>query len=115
VKEFLVHYTLAAFDFIGAFALLWANQRITFRAGLDSDEARWALIRRFTYIIVTGALFMKGVYRLETIDVPIDWVDGLAQMPILIGLILFPMLRAFDVISQDAFINGHRRAPFDSH
>ena len=91
---------LAIMDVLGGFAMVALMQQITFGWGWRTVDERWAMVRRIIYAAVAFALFEKGVYRIEHSD-PIPIEDGGAQLVILIALILFPLLRALKVITQD--------------
>lgn len=106
-------HVLGVLDIAAALVLLWAMQRITGHAGLNNQQARWALIRRVTYALVAIALFGLGVGRLSGTYVPSGVTWTVFQVILLIYIILFPMLRALDVVSQDSL--KERRSPRNNH
>lgn len=103
---FTPHHILGILDIIGAFTMLWANQRITSLAGFSTIQKRWALYRRAIYLIMATALFILGVKRF--IDDGDDIVAAIAQGSLLIGIMFYPLLRAFGVITQDMLIDSIR-------
>jgi hypothetical protein len=92
-------------DLLGAFVMLWANQKITTSAGLRSPQARWALTRRFIYCCVAAAWFILGTSRVFGIELPL--LEAAAQVALVVGFIAFPLLRATGWITQDTFFNVH--------
>jgi hypothetical protein len=106
-------------DVIGSMMLLWATLCITTRAGITDPSARWALFRRVLYLSTSVALFSLGVHRLEnTVVVPLHYF--LEQSVILYCVTIFPLLRAWHMISQDTFdawqgISESKRARLDKN
>lgn len=98
--------TLAIVDILCAFVLMKLIIQITDNWGFKSPQARWAALRRFVYLAVSVALFSKGMLRIE--GEKANLVDGIDQVIVLVGLMLFPSLRAFGLISQDKWqqVNG---------
>lgn len=84
------------------FVLLWATMRITSAAGIATSQKRWALFRRFVYGSQSVALFGLGLAHLEnyTLTEPLKL---LFQFIIMFGVVAFPVLRAFNWITQDQF------------
>ena len=109
-------YVLGALDMIGAVLMVWAFQRITTIAGLKTTTARWALFRRMLYCSMAFALFGLGVERIFN-DYRADLIECLFQGTLLVGIIIFPLLRAFGWISQDSFVKaeGLGRAVRNGH
>jgi len=91
---------LGILDIIGAFVMLWANQRITICAGWHNKIAQWALLRRTAYLAVAFSLFALGIKRAGTFDY-FDPMEIAAQVVLLVYVIIFPVLRAAGWITQD--------------
>ena len=92
---------LGMIDIAGAFVLLWCAQRITVHAGWRTTVERWAMVRRITYFLSVFALFVLGINHLGVaIQTP---VQHAAQIIVVVSLILFPILRAAGIITQDFF------------
>ena len=91
---------LGVFDIFASFVLLWANQKITSRAGFRDKMAQWALLRRFAYLGATFALFYVGVTQVTGIH-PSEELEVAAHSMLLFYAIVFPMLRALGWITQD--------------
>lgn len=97
--------TLGCIDVVAGLVMLWAALRITSRAGFRTAEARWALCRRFVYGATSIAIFGLGVGRLQG-DHPVTSTgETLFQLILLFGVVVFPLLRAFNWITQDQFKN----------
>lgn len=91
-------------EVLAALLMLWSLLRITTPAGWHSTQARWALFRRFVYGMMTIALFGLGIGRLDG-RYAVDSDEQLMfQMMLLFGIVVFPLLRAFGFISQDALL-----------
>lgn len=95
---------LAIMDITAAVVMLWANQRITTRAGFSDRQARWALFRRVIYSATAFALFVLGINRLYY-DRTISGVEVIAQMELLIYIVVFPIMRAVGFITQDMVLD----------
>lgn len=91
-------------EVLAALLMLWSLLRITTPAGWHSTQARWALFRRFVYSMMTIALFGLGVGRLDGRYVADSNEQLMFQMMLLFGVMVFPLLRAFGLISQDALL-----------
>lgn len=91
---------LALMDIMASVILLWANQRITTKAGLYSEQARWALFRRVMYSLTAFSLFVLGVNRLW-FDRTITNIEVFAQLELLVYIMVFPVMRACGFITQD--------------
>jgi hypothetical protein len=94
---------LAFLDFLGAVVMLSCMNVVTSEATKSAAAASdrvWAWTRRSVYGLVSIALFAKGLYRLERSPDP-DLIDAAAQIVIVSGLIVFPLLRASGLLSQD--------------
>lgn len=98
-----IHLRLALciMDVIAAFAIVYLMQVLTKGACFTGErQAKWAMIRRAVLAIGAVSLFCKGVWRFER-GQPVEWIEFGTQIGIILSLILFPILRAFDVITQD--------------
>jgi hypothetical protein len=95
---------LAIMDIVAAVVLLWANQRITTKAGLMDRQARWALFRRVMYSVTAFSLFVLGINRLF-FDRTISNIEVLAQLWLLVYIIIFPIMRAAGFITQDLVLS----------
>ncbi len=95
---------LAIMDIVAAVIMLWANQRITTRAGFENRQARWALFRRVIYCSTALALFVLGINRLFY-DRTISNVEVLAQLELLAYIVAFPVMRAVGFITQDMVLD----------
>lgn len=102
----VAYQILGWLDMCAAFVMLWANQRITAIAGFHSPQARWALCRRFVYLSMAMALFLLGCKRFFGTNY--DVIEACAQGVLLLGIMIFPLLRALGVITQDMLIDGIR-------
>jgi hypothetical protein len=98
-----INQILGALDVTGGVAMVWSFIRITTGAGFRTVQARWALFRRGVYALTAIAFFGLGVGRFNN-DYPVESGEAAFQIIILFGYIVFPVLRAFGWISQDAFI-----------
>ena len=98
---------LGVMDAVAGFVLLWSALRITAIAGFRTLQARWALFRRIVYGSTSISLFGLGVGRFsgEYIVSSDSW--AVFQFMLLFGVLIFPLLRAFDLISQDQFKDVH--------
>lgn len=94
---------LAIMDITAAVVMLWANQRITTRAGFADRQARWALFRRIIYSATTFALFVLGINRLYY-DRTISDIEVIAQLELLFYIMAFPVMRAVGFITQDTVL-----------
>jgi hypothetical protein len=94
---------LAIEDILGSIVMLWAALRITTRAGFHDAQARWALFRRAVYCVGSIALFDLGVLRLHGSPPVADIEDMLCHTVVLGVVLIFPLMRAFNWITQDAF------------
>lgn len=75
----------------GAVLMLWSAVKITGHFGWRTSQERWALLRRAVYWMLTMSLLCLGF-----------GVDGfLSRAMLLLGIILFPLMRAVGLISQD--------------
>lgn len=92
-----IEYALA---FVG---LLWAALTITKHFGWRTTFQRWALGRRVIYFMTAMALLYLGIERFER-HYPVDWSELGANTVILLYIVVFPVLRALDIISQDFLI-----------
>lgn len=98
---------LGLIDVVGALVVLWAAFRITSRFGIKTDLERWALIRRGVYLGMAWALFSLGIKYLNSPVRMVDPPEFIYQASLLFGIIVFPLLRAFNLISQDTFLAFH--------
>lgn len=95
---------------LAALAMAWSNQRITTAAGFGSPTARWALVRRTVYVGMAIALARIGLTCLDgdfTLGCTMQWKDSVALAAIAFGILLFPMLRALGIITQDTFVGSN--------
>lgn len=90
---------LSIWEITASLILLWATFNITTAAGISTNYARWALFRRALYSITAVALFAMGIHRVQ--DAGVDSAEVLYQSIIVGSIIVFPVLRAFRLISQD--------------
>ncbi len=90
-------------DFSAAIVMLALMKVITADFGLRTPQERWAMVRRVVYTLMAMALFAKGSHRLENLDAPVDYLDLIPQVMIVIGIILFPAFRALGWLTQDRF------------
>jgi hypothetical protein len=98
-------FVLGILDVIAGIMMVWAFQRITTIASLRTPQARWALFRRCLYGFVAVALFGLGVERLFG-EYPADMIECIFQGVLLFYVMIFPVLRAFGMITQDFYLNG---------
>ena len=103
----VIQQFLGGLDMLAAFVMLWANQCITAKAGFSTPQKRWALTRRIIYCSMATALFILGVERFTgTYESPV--IESVAQIMLLAGIMLFPLLRALGLITQDVYVDGLR-------
>lgn len=89
----------------GSLLVIWANLHNTGGAGLRTASARWALIRRGLYCVLSWALFAHGVSSLNSaVITPMGANDFVYQVIILGGSVVFPVLRALDWTTQDMLL-----------
>lgn len=81
--------------------MFWSAIKITDHWGWDSPQARWALARRAIYWILTFSLMGLSLKRLSGEYVVKDFIQFVLQSSLLLGIIFFPLMRAFGLISQD--------------
>jgi len=94
---------LGCVDVVAGLVMLWSMLRITSAASLRTIQGRWALGRRFVYGSTSIAIFGLGVGRLDG-DHPVTSAGEMTfQLMLLFGVVIFPLLRAFNWISQDQF------------
>jgi hypothetical protein len=98
-------YVLGTLDVAAGIMMVWAFQRITTSAGLRTPQARWALFRRCLYGFVAVALFGLGVERLFG-EYPADMTECIFQGVLLFYVMIFPILRAVGLTTQDFYLNG---------
>lgn len=95
-------------DLFGCGVLLYSALVNTRNAGLRSGQDRWALGRRFLYCSMSWAMFSLALTRLSLSN---DWnltpMQFFNQTILLFGIIIFPFLRAVNLISQDIFLDAH--------
>ena len=99
-----VRHALGLFDILGSGLLLWSMQRITTKAGFRDAVERWALLRRAVYCLMTVAMFGLGVERFLDEDYRDPNIVSLFQAMMIFGVLVFPVLRAFGLITQDRFL-----------
>lgn len=94
---------IGCLDLFFGFLMLWAMLRITTAANLRTTQGRWALFRRIVYGSTSIAIFGLGISRLDGHH-PITSVgEFIFQIMLLFGVAIFPLLRAFNWITQDQF------------
>lgn len=89
-------------DIICAIVLLWSALKITAHFGIKTPDNWWALGRRVLYLGTSMALIALGVERFDG-SYPVDLGEFTAQSIVLLYVVLFPVLRAIGVITQDRF------------
>jgi hypothetical protein len=99
-------------DALAGIVMLWSALRITSAAGWRTVAARWALFRRFVYGGTSIAFFGLGVGRIDG-DYPVSVPEATFHAMVLVGVIVFPLMRAFGWISQDEFtaVDGTAEPP----
>lgn len=98
---------LGIYDIVGAFLLVWANQRITGSAGFRNKASQWALLRRVAYLAAAFSLFCLGIMQLFNVR---EYRIMIAAHIILVTFVLmFPWLRAIGLISQDMLTIDDRK------
>ena len=94
---------LGFIDVFVGIVMLWSALRITSAATLRTMQGRWALFRRCVYSSTSIAIFGIGLGRLNG-DHPVMNAEEMAlQLMLLFGVVIFPLLRAFNWITQDSF------------
>jgi hypothetical protein len=109
MNELSPQYLLGTLDILGGLVMVWAFQRITTFAGWRTYQQRWALFRRALYVLMAIALFGLGIERVFG-DYRVNRVEWFFQTVLLLGVMVFPVLRAAGLITQDIFLNGERRS-----
>ena len=102
----VLSHILGILDYVGSMLMLWSATRITTAAGFRNSFALWALVRRVVYFEMTVALFDLGCIRFSD-GAPSPWTGPFAEFAsmcgLLLGIIVFPALRATGWITQDSF------------
>ena len=92
---------LVAMDGFGSLWIIFLTQALTSHACFTGDpRAKWAMVRRAILLLAAFSLFAKGVWRTEK-PLMVDWVEFSTQFVIIVALLIFPLLRYLDVITQD--------------
>jgi hypothetical protein len=95
------HLALVIMDALGALWIVYLTQALTKHACFTgSAQQKWAMVRRAILLLAAFCLFAKGVWRTEKPQM-VDWVEFLTQLGIIFALLVFPLLRYLDVITQD--------------
>ncbi len=92
---------VSTLDFVAAVVMLALMKVITSEFGLGTPQERWAMVRRIVYTLMAMALFAKGSHRFENLDAPVDYLDVIPQVIIVIGILVFPAFRALGWLTQD--------------
>lgn len=104
------HYlriALTVMDVGSALLVIYLMQSLTPHACFTgSAQNKWAMLRRFVFAFVSYALFARGVWRINKIS-PVDWWEFHTQFIIILGLVLFAVMRAMNVITQDEWRERH--------
>jgi hypothetical protein len=100
-------------DAVAGLLMLWSALRITTDWGWHTIRKRWAFFRRVVYFLMAFALFGLGIGHLDgryanTIQ------ETLFQILLVMGIMVFPLLRAFGLISQDALLIDKTRSGHDA-
>lgn len=104
---------LGIIDLVAGLVMLWSALRITSAAGLRTTQGRWAMFRRFVYGSTSIAIFGLGLGRLDG-DHPVSGAgEMIFQIMLLFGVMIFPLLRAANWITQDQFkaVDGTAHPP----
>lgn len=96
---------LGVVDVLAGLVMLWSALRITSQANLRTVQGRWALFRRFVYGSTSIAIFGLGIGRIEGTHPVSSSDEVIFQLMLLFGVTIFPLLRAFNWITQDQFKN----------
>lgn len=95
---------LGFIDVFCGLILLWAALRITTASGFHTTQARWAFVRRLIYGSTAIALFALGIGRIDGRYL-VEETEMIFQVMLLVGIVSFPLLRAYGWITQDQFKN----------
>ena len=100
----IFRWVLGTEDAGAALAMLWSAMKITTEFGFRSRREVWALMRRFFYYCMSAALMYLGLRRFSGLfPDPSIW-QFLAGSAIAIGIIVFPIMRALGLITQDELL-----------
>lgn len=102
----LLTWVLGIEDAVCGVVMLWAALRITENAGFKTVASRWSLFRRALYCGMAWAFFSLGVNRLCG-SYNVNLGEFAAQSTLVFGIMIFPLLRAVNAISQDTFLAFH--------
>jgi len=98
--------TLGVLDVLASFVLAWAGLSVTTSFGLRTTEQVWALFRRAVYLGAALDLFSIGVHRLD-LQHPVTLPEFVSHAYLVFVVVVFPILRAFNRITQDRFNAVH--------
>jgi hypothetical protein len=98
-------------DLLACLLMMWSALKTTSNAGLEDSDARWAMHRRVVYAIMVISLAGLGGYRFSEKDQPVDWLDTVLHVFLLVGILYFPTLRALGYISQDRLLHWTTQSP----
>ncbi len=87
--------------------MLWAGFRMTTQYGFKNADERWSLLRRGVYCVIAFALFSIGVKRMHG-GVSIAPDEFVYEAMLLAGIMIFPLLRATNLISPNTFMGFHQ-------
>lgn len=95
----------------GGLLMVWSFLSTTGGWGYRTPQARWATLRRFIYGCISIALLGLGTEELSASAAVLAPQQFAYQLTLLIGVLIFPVMRAFNLITQDTFRSSDAAGP----